>query len=94
MNIEFTVSGSNPSNEGKTFVWKLVYVEIVKLFGIEKSVKRTYYVGGMPQAATIGDKIKANTDDFRIVEREFELEGEVMMLKWIHAKTAMDKAAA
>lgn len=88
MNIEFTVISSNPSNEGKTFVWKLESVFATKAFGITKSVKRTFYIGNMPVAGEIGAKIVEDINRFEIKEREYAHPetGEVMLLKWLHVK--------
>lgn len=85
----FTVLGSNPSNQGKTFVWKLQVIEEVNCFGINKAVKRTYYIGGMPSEIAVGTEIKEDLNKFEIVEREFiTKDGNKIMLKWLHAKVA------
>jgi hypothetical protein len=89
----FKVVSCNPSNSGKTFVWKLEIAQTAKAFGITKTVKRTYYIGGMPQAATIGAELKEDLSKFDIVARPFtpdpsqeDPEPETIMLKWLHVK--------
>lgn len=92
MKKTFIVLGCNPSNEGKTFVWKLAVESKVSVFGVEKTVKRTYYIGGMPEQAEKGATFQENMDKFEIVERPFEVVDEqtgettTVMLKWLHAK--------
>ena len=89
MNKNFEVTKCTPSNEGKTFVWTLVVIEKTKVFGIEKLVKRTYYIGGMPQEVKVGVKFTEDLAKFDVVEREFvSEENEKMMLKWLHVKIA------
>jgi len=90
----FTVVSSNPSNEGKTHVWKLAVNGEVTVFGQKKTVKRTFYIGGMPTEAKAGTELKEDIKKFEIVERPFTLEegdnaGETIMLKWLHAKVAL-----
>jgi hypothetical protein len=88
----FKVVACNPSNSGKTFVWKLAIAQTAKAFGVTKTVTRTYYIGGMPSAATIGAELKEDLANFDVVERPFEIEedGEktIIMLKWLHVKVA------
>lgn len=69
MNTVFTVTNSNPSNGGKTHVWTLDASVEATVFGIKKTVKRTYYIGGMTQAATVGSKLEENINRFDIKER-------------------------
>lgn len=90
MKIEFEVTKCTPSNEGKTFVWTLVYTTLAKVFGIEKTVKRTYYIGGMPSEIPVGTKLSESMDRFEVKEYPFPHpeSGEVMMLKWLHVKVA------
>lgn len=95
MNTKFTVIGCNPSNEGKTFVWKLAANQTAKVFGITKTIKRTYYIGGMPSQATLGMELEEDLIRFDIVEREFTPEPtadepapDKMLLKWLHVKAA------
>lgn len=88
MNTKFTVVACNPSNEGKTFVWKLSANQTAKVFGITKTIKRTYYIGGMPSQVAIGHELEEDLIRFDVVEREFEHpeSGEKLMLKWLHVK--------
>ena len=92
MNTKFTVVGCNPSNEGKTFVWKLSANQTAKVFGITKTIKRTYYIGGMPADVKIGTELQEDLNKFEIVERAFDVvnsetgEATTVMLKWLHAK--------
>jgi hypothetical protein len=86
MVLEFKVAGSNPSNEGKTHVWKLIVEMAVSVFGVTKTVKRTFYIGGMPVEAKVDTVFKEDIDRFSIVERPFAVNGETLMLKWLHAK--------
>lgn len=91
MNSKFTVIACNPSNEGKTYVWKLAIESSAKVFGITKTVKRTYYIGGMPSQAKIGAVLEEDMSKFDVVEREFtpdEEGAETMKLKWLHVKAA------
>lgn len=88
---KFKVASCNPNKEGK-FVWKLIVEVEVKVFGINKMVKRTYYIGGMPAAVNIGAEMVEDLDKFEIREYAYnrvdEKTGEVtpLMLKWLHAK--------
>lgn len=88
MNKQFTVSKCTPSNNNTTFVWTLTVEEKAKVFGIDKLVKRTYYIGGMPQAVAIGTQFTEDLAKFDIVEREFVAEDgeEPMKLKWLHVR--------
>lgn len=94
METTFKVVACNASNGGKTFVWKLETTTTAKAFGITKTIKRTYYIGGMPQQAAIGTELKEDLSRFDIVERAFVVAGEngeedtTMMLKWLHVKAA------
>lgn len=96
MKVAFEVLQSTPSNEGKTFVWKLQVIELVEAFGVKKSVKRTYYIGGMPVEGVVGTKIVEDINKFEIIERPFDNpeSGETMLLKWLHVKVALDRKAA
>lgn len=97
---KFLVVSSNPSNEGKTFVWKLTVTTNVKVFGIVKSVKRTFYIGGMPvnplegktpEELETGVVFEEDLRKFEIVERDsshLDDDGNVIMIKWLHAKVA------
>lgn len=91
---KFTVIKSTP-NQKNGFVWTLECITDVKAFGITKSVKRTYYIGGMPSAAVVGTVLEEDLKKFDIIERAFETgeadengEAVVIMLKWLHAKIA------
>lgn len=92
MNTKFTVVACNPSNEGKTHVWKLSANQTAKVFGISKTIKRTYYIGGMPSAVAIGHELEEDLAKFDVVERDFDVtddtSGEVttLKLKWLHVK--------
>ncbi len=93
MSSIFKVIGCNPSNEGKTFVWKLeVIVSDVLVFGIKKTVKRTYYIGGMPSEVKVNTEIKEDLAKFEIVERPYSYvednETVTINLKWLHVKVA------
>lgn len=88
MFVTFTITQSTPSNEGKTFVWKLEANFVVKAFGVEKSVRRVFYIGGMPIEGVIGSIVKEDLNNFTIVERAWPNPetGEKMLLKWLHVK--------
>jgi len=92
MNTKFTVVACNPSNQGKTFVWKLEVSASAKIFGITKTVKRTYYIGGMPQEVKLGHTIEEDMSKLEVVERPYtyteEGEEHTIMLKWLHVKLA------
>jgi hypothetical protein len=94
MKLTFIVLGCNPSNEGKTFVWKLGTSTEVTIFGIKKTVVRTYYIGGMPSEVTKDTKFTEDMSRFDVVERPFEVvdeqtgEANTIMLKWLHVKVA------
>jgi hypothetical protein len=89
MNKTFTVTKCTP-NKTSGFVWTLTVAETATVFGIKKDVKRTYYIGGMPQAAAIGTTFVEDLNRFDIVEREFLMtEDDIttkMMLKWLHVR--------
>lgn len=78
------------SNENKTggFVWKMEVVTEETVFGLKKSVKRTYYIGGMPQPAKIGTEFSEDLNKFTIKTYPFPHPetGEMLDLKWLHAK--------
>jgi hypothetical protein len=88
---KFKVASCNPNKEGK-FVWKLIVEVSVKVFGINKTVKRTYYLGGMPAAVNVGTEMMEDMDKFEVKEYAYNLvdektgEATVLMLKWLHAK--------
>jgi hypothetical protein len=92
MKQKFIVLGCNPSNEGKTFVWKLQSTVIAEAFGIKKTVKRTYYIGGMPEEIAAGTELVEDMAKFEVTERPYDvtddITGEVttIMLKWLHVK--------
>jgi hypothetical protein len=91
MNTLFTVVKSTPSNEGKTHVWKLeVVVSDVVVFGLKKTVKRTYYIGGMPAAGVVGKQFEEDLAKFEVVNRPFTHpdSNEEILLKWLHVKVA------
>jgi hypothetical protein len=96
MKLQFKVVGSSPSNEGKTHVWKLLVEELVKVFGVEKTIKRTYYIGGMTAEGKEGTIIEEDMNRFVVTPREFvnPETAEVMTLKWLHAKAKADMATA
>lgn len=94
MDIKFTVVKSTPNKTGG-HVWKLEAKDVVKCFGVEKTVKRTYYIGGMPAEGKLGTEIVENMSNFEVKEYEFAHpeSGEMMNLKWIHIKTKLDRIA-
>lgn len=88
----FEIVACNANSTGG-FVWKLAVKTSVVVFGVTKTITRTYYIGGMPKAIEVGAKIEEDMNRFEIVERPFEFENdehekEVIMLKWLHAKAA------
>ena len=90
MNKTFTVTKCTP-NKTEGFVWTLTVAEKAKVFGITKDVKRTYYIGGMPEAAEVGKTFQEDLNRFDVVEREFvttEQDGTTtkMQLKWLHVR--------
>jgi hypothetical protein len=95
MNITFTVAKSTPNKTGG-HVWKLSANETVRVFGVEKVIKRTYYIGGMTVAGVVGTQIVEDINRFEIKEYEFAHPetGEIMNLKWLRAKDALQRAKA
>ena len=80
----FTVISSNPSNEGKTFVTKFARERVESTFFGDKKTKETYYVSGSKQIE-VGSEIPHNIlEGFKVVERPFEIDGEVIYCKWLH----------
>jgi hypothetical protein len=82
---KFKVISSNPSNEGKSFVTKLNYTTTVATFVGEKTKSETYYISGSKQLE-VGIEVDVNLDMFKVVEHPFEIDGEEIMLKWLHLK--------
>jgi hypothetical protein len=96
MKVKFTVVSCNP-NQNQGFVFKLETIEQATAFGLTKTIKRTYYIGGMPEAVEVGKEFEEDIDKFEIVERPYEIvnenqEREIIYLKWLHVKGAVDKA--
>lgn len=87
MEKTFTVVACNKNSKGG-FVWKLVVEDgVAEIFGVKKALKSTYYIGGMPAEAKIGDVFKEDMEKFEVVERDFELDDkQVIKLKWLHVK--------
>lgn len=92
--IKFTVVSSNPNKTGG-HVWKLEAKEDVKCFGLQKTVKRTYYIGGMPAEAKVGTEITEDMNNFEVKTYPFPHpeSGEMLELKWLHMKTSLDRIA-
>lgn len=89
---KFVVVSSNPNKTGG-FVWKLTVTDVVAMFGVQKSVKRTYYIGGMPEAAVAGTVFEESMKKFDVTERPYDTQEKdeegndiIIMLKWLHAK--------
>ena len=87
MKVAFKVVKSTKNAKG-TFVWKLEVNTTIKAFGVEKQVKRTFYIGNMPVAGVIDSVIEEDLNRFEIREYAFAHPetGEQLMLKWLHAK--------
>jgi hypothetical protein len=85
----FTVTNCTP-NKTNGFVWTLTVDETATVFGITKNVKRTYYIGGMPADAKVGDQFQEDLSRFDVVERPFAYTENgtttTMMLKWLHVR--------
>ena len=99
MKVLFTVVTCNPNKEGG-FVFKLETIEEAKAFGMVKSIKRTYYIGGMPEAVEVGAQFEEEMNNFEIKERSYVIETEdtegnkkeeTIWLKWLHVKSTVDK---
>jgi hypothetical protein len=86
---QFTVVSCTPTKEGK-FVWKLHVIHTGSAFGIIKTFKRTYYIGGMTGAVAIGHKIEEDIAKFDIVKRPVAV---IIDANHTGSKT-MDEAAA
>ena len=67
MKQKFKVISCNANKSGG-FVWKLQTTAMVTVFGINKTVKRTYYLGGMPQAINVGVELEEDINKFEIKE--------------------------
>jgi hypothetical protein len=92
MKSNFEVVACNANSTGG-FVWKLAIKTVVVVFGITKTITRTYYIGGMPSAVAVGTKLEEDLHRFEVIERPFEFinddnEKDTIMLKWLHAKAA------
>jgi hypothetical protein len=70
MKVLFTVVTCKP-NQKEGFVFKLETVEDAKAFGMTKSIKRTYYIGGMPAAVNVGAQFEEELSNFEIKERAY-----------------------
>lgn len=86
--MNFKVIQSNPSNEGKTFVTKLVRETIVQdvIFG-DKVKKETYYISGTKQLAIDTEiPVAAIFPKYKAVEHPGvnPSTGEEISLKWLH----------
>lgn len=91
MKTAFEVVKSTPNQTGG-FVFKLVATREGIAFGQKKTIKRTYYIGGMVSDVKVGEVIVDDLDNYEIVERAYDVvddtTGEVttVMLKWLHLK--------
>jgi hypothetical protein len=96
MKVKFTVVSCNP-NQTEGFVFKLETIEEAKAFGMTKKIKRTYYIGGMPEAVEVGTEFEEELNNFEIKERSYEIDNnetgnkETIWLKWLHVKSTVDK---
>lgn len=96
MKVKFTVVSCNP-NQKEGFVFKLETIEEAKAFGMTKKIKRTYYIGGMPEAVEVGAEFEEELNNFEIKERSYDIindetgNTETIWLKWLHVKGAVDK---
>jgi hypothetical protein len=99
MKVTFTVVSCNPNKDGG-FVFKLENIEEVQAFGMTKNIKRTYYIGGMPQEVAVGTKFEEELNNFEIKERSYVIETEddagnakeeTIWLKWLHVKSSVDR---
>lgn len=88
--VEEILNGGKKTSSGN-FLVKLVSEKTVKVLGIEKVAKLTYYIA-LPAAPKVGLTDKIELDKFNIVERPYERvddkTGEVttFLLKWLHVK--------
>ncbi len=82
--MKFKVISSNP-NQNNGFVTKISNETKVNTFVGEKTKKTTYYISGSKQL-TPDTEVDVNLDFFEVREYPFEIEGEVVMLKWLHVK--------
>lgn len=86
--MKLIVKSSNPSNEGATYVNKLVATKSVDLgiLGVKES-KVTYYIS-TPKQVKLDTEVELNMDLFNVVEHPFEHpeSGETIQLKWLHLK--------
>jgi hypothetical protein len=96
MKIKLKVVQCNPNQTGG-FVLKLEVNEEAKVFGMVKNVKRTYYIGGMPQAVAVDTVFEEEMSHFNIDELPYEIindnnEKEVIYLKWLRVKPTFERA--
>jgi hypothetical protein len=82
-------------NEQGNYVWKLVCNSVEKVFGVEKPVKRTYYIGNMMKEAPVGTKFVEDLDNFNIKQYDYPHPetGEVLNLSWLHVKQGITAKA-
>jgi len=88
--IKFTVASCKPNQTGG-FVWKLTVIDTAEAFGIVKTFKRTYYIGGMTAAIAIGTVIEEDISKFNIMQRPAAL---ITDPTYTGAIRVMDEAAA
>lgn len=65
---KFIVKSSNPNKQGK-YVLKLSADVTVHVFGQNKTIKRTFYIGGMTQPVVVGTIIEEDLSRFDITKR-------------------------
>lgn len=65
---KFTVVSSKPNKTGG-YVIKLSANLVAQAFGMTKVIKRTFYIGAMPQALATGLEIMEDLSKFDIVAR-------------------------
>ena|SRR5688500_8498251 len=99
MKVKFKVVTCNP-NKTEGFVFKLETIEEASAFGMIKTIKRTYYIGGMPAAVEPGAEFEEELSNFEIKERSYEIDTEdedgnakkeTIWLKWLHVKSTVDR---
>ena len=81
---KFTVKSSNLNKQGR-YVIKLSADVTVFVFGQTKTIKRTFYIGGMTQSVAIGTVLEEDLSKFDITERKV-----AMVDDGIGKKTPMD----
>lgn len=83
---KFTVIQISDETKNGNVILKLQHKVVVDLGFAKKSKSETYYIAVAvdDNSAKENDVVNLDLAMFEVVERPFELDGEEIMLKWLH----------